>query len=193
MLPLAPERAESHGFEYKRNGILSLFAALNTAPGEVISKTAARQASEQFVAFLQELLASQPGQREIHVMCDDVSSQKTELTQTFLAEHGQVRIQYTPAYSARLNQEENWFSRIRRDVIAHCLFTSVKDLDKEQIRQIRAHKEIRNQSDGTTTIRAVDGTNSFDSVDYGSELQTTDRLSNPNSCPVWRLKPCGLR
>ena len=29
MLPLAPGRAESHGFEYKRNGTLSLFAALN--------------------------------------------------------------------------------------------------------------------------------------------------------------------
>jgi hypothetical protein len=28
MLPLAPGRAESHGFEYKRNGTLSLFAAL---------------------------------------------------------------------------------------------------------------------------------------------------------------------
>lgn len=35
MLPLAPGRAESHGFEYKRNGTLSLFAALNTATGEV--------------------------------------------------------------------------------------------------------------------------------------------------------------
>lgn len=31
MLPLAPGRAESHGFEYKRKGALSLLAALNTA------------------------------------------------------------------------------------------------------------------------------------------------------------------
>ncbi|MCX7180557.1 MAG: IS630 family transposase, partial [Proteobacteria bacterium] len=41
-LPLAPGRAESHGFEYKRNGTLSLFAALNTATGEVMGKTADR-------------------------------------------------------------------------------------------------------------------------------------------------------
>jgi transposase len=40
MLPLAPGRAESHGFEYKRNGTLSLFAALNTATGEVLGMTA---------------------------------------------------------------------------------------------------------------------------------------------------------
>ena len=39
---LSPGRAESHGFEYKRNGTLSLFGALNTATGEVIGKTASR-------------------------------------------------------------------------------------------------------------------------------------------------------
>ena len=35
MLPLSPERAESHGFECRRNGTLSLFAAFNTATGEL--------------------------------------------------------------------------------------------------------------------------------------------------------------
>ena len=43
MLPLSPGRAESHGFEYQRNGTLSLFAALNTATGEVLGTTAPRQ------------------------------------------------------------------------------------------------------------------------------------------------------
>ena len=38
MLPLSPGRAESHGFEYKSNGTLSLFAALNTATGEVLGR-----------------------------------------------------------------------------------------------------------------------------------------------------------
>ncbi len=46
MLPLSPGRAESHGFEYKRNGTLSLFAALNTATGEVLGRTAPRHTSE---------------------------------------------------------------------------------------------------------------------------------------------------
>ena len=44
---LSHGRAESHGFEYKRNGTLSLFAALNTATGEVIGKTAARHTRTQ--------------------------------------------------------------------------------------------------------------------------------------------------
>ena len=60
MLPLSPGRAESHGFEYKRNGTLSLFAALNTTTGEVLGKTVPRHTSEQFVDFLEDVVASQP-------------------------------------------------------------------------------------------------------------------------------------
>lgn len=84
MLPLSPGRAESHGSEYKRNGTLSLFAALNTATGEVLGKTAARHTSEQFVTFLEDIVASQSSRREIHVICDNVSSHKTPLVETFL-------------------------------------------------------------------------------------------------------------
>jgi len=141
MLPLSPGRAESHGFEYKRNGTLSLFAALNTATGEVLGKTAARHTSEQFVAFLQDVLASQPQKREIHVICDNVSSHKTALVQEFLTQHPSVRIHYTPTYSSWLNQVENWFSRIQRDVISRGIFASVKDLDKKIMRYIRAHNK----------------------------------------------------
>ena len=46
--------------------------------------------------FLGDVLASQPDGREIHVICDNVSSHKTELVQAFLAEHGNVQIHYTP-------------------------------------------------------------------------------------------------
>ena len=141
MLPLSPGRAESHGFEYKRNGTLSLFAALNTATGEVLGKTAARHTSEQFVAFLEDILASQPRRREIHVICDNVSSHKTELVEAFLAKHPRVHIHYTPTYSSWLNQVENWFARIQRDVITRGIFTSPKDLDKKLMRYIRQYNK----------------------------------------------------
>ena len=137
MLPLSPGRAESHGFEYKRNGTLSLFAALNTTTGEVLGKTAARHTSEEFVAFLEDVVASQPRRREIHVICDNVSSHKTEVVEAFLAKHPRVHIHYTPTYSSWLNQVENWFARIQRDVITRGIFTSPKDLDKKLMRYIR--------------------------------------------------------
>ena len=141
MLPLSPGRAQSHGFEYKRTGTLSLFAALNTATGEVLGKTAARHTSEQFVTFLKDIVASQPWHREIHVICDNVSSHKTELVEAFLSEHRRVQIHYTPTYSSWLNQVENWFARIQRDVISRGIFTSPKDLDKKLMRYIRLYNK----------------------------------------------------
>lgn len=140
-LPLSPGRAESHGFEYKRNGTLSLFAALNTATGEVLGRTAPRHTSEQFVAFLTDVVASQPKRREIHVICDNVSSHKTDRVDAFLGEHRNVHIHFTPTYSSWLNQVENWFSRIQRDVISRGVFTSVKDLDRKLMRYIREHNK----------------------------------------------------
>jgi hypothetical protein len=44
-----------------------------------LGKTAPRHTSEQFAAFLEEVVASQPGQREVHVICGNVSSHKTDL------------------------------------------------------------------------------------------------------------------
>lgn len=141
MLPLAPGRAQSHGFEYKRNGTLSLFAALNTVTGEVMGMTATRHTSEQFVSFLGDVIGSQPQGREIHVICDNVSSHKTALVHEFLEEHPNVQIHYTPTYSSWLNQVENWFARIQRDVISRGVFTSVKDLDKKLMRYIRQYNK----------------------------------------------------
>jgi transposase len=118
-----------------------LFAALNTATGEVLGMTAPRHTSEQFVSFLGDVIDSQQQGREIHVICDNVSSHKTVLVQEFLAGHPNVRIHYTPTYSSWLNQVENWFARIQRDVISRGVFTSVKDLDKKLMRYIRQYNK----------------------------------------------------
>ena len=106
MLPLSPGRAESHGFEYKPNGTLSLFAALNTATGEVLGMTARRHTSAQFVAFLADVVASQCEGKVIHVICDNVSAHKNDAVDDFLAAHPTVAIHYTPTYSSWLNQVE---------------------------------------------------------------------------------------
>ena len=56
-LPLSPGRAEKHGFEYHRHGTLSLYAALNPQTGEILGQTAPRHTSQEFVAFLEEVVA----------------------------------------------------------------------------------------------------------------------------------------
>ena len=139
VLPLSPGRAEAHGFEYFRHGTLSLYAALNTASGEVLGKTAERHTSAEFVDFLAEVVASQPAQRPIHVIVDNLSAHKTKLVESFLGEHSNVALHYTPTYSSWLNQVEIWFSKLQRDVITRGVFTSKADLKRKLLRYIRLY------------------------------------------------------
>ncbi len=141
LLPLSPGRAERHGFEYYRHGTLSLYAALNTRNGEVIGQTAPRHTSEEFVAFLGEVVATQPRSREIHIILDNLATHKTRRVQDFLAHHPNVHLHFTPTYSSWLNQVENWFAKITRDVIARGIFTSVKDLHRKILRYIRQYNQ----------------------------------------------------
>jgi transposase len=137
VLPLSPGRLERHGFEYHRHGTLSLYAALNTRNGEVVGKTAARHTSQEFVAFLAEVVANQPRGKQIHLIADNLSAHKTKRVEQFLIAHPQVHLHYTPTYSSWLNQVENWFAKIEREVIARGVFTSVKDLARKLKRYIR--------------------------------------------------------
>lgn len=49
VLPLSPGRAERHGFEYQRNGTLSLYAALEVARGLFTSTTDLRLKLMQYI------------------------------------------------------------------------------------------------------------------------------------------------
>lgn len=141
VLPLSPGRAQRHGFEYYRHGTLSLYAALNTETGEVLGKTAARHTSEEFVAFLADIVANQPRGKEIHIIADNLSAHKTQRVRDFLHTYSKVHIHYTPTYSSWLNQVEIWFSKIERDVIARGIFSSVKDLHKKLMKYIRHYNK----------------------------------------------------
>jgi transposase len=141
VLPLSPGRAERHGFEYYRHGTLSLYAALNIKSGAVVGKTAQRHTSQEFVAFLSDLVAGQPRGREIHIIVDNFSAHKTKLVNQFLESHPKVNLHYTPTYASWLNQVELWFAKIERDVIARGIFTSVADLKRKLLRYIRHYNE----------------------------------------------------
>lgn len=137
VLPLSPGRAERHGFEYFRHGTLSLYAALDTQNGAVIGKTAERHTSAEFVAFLADIVVSQPKQRQIHIIADNLSAHKTKRVTDFLDQHPNVHMHYTPTYCSWLNQIEIWFSKIQRDLIARGIFTSKADLKRRILKYIR--------------------------------------------------------
>lgn len=140
-LPLSPGRAARHGFEYVRRGTLSLYAALNTRTGEVMGKTTASHTSEEFVAFLAGVVASQPPSQEIHIILDNLSAHKTKRVREFLSLHENVRLHFTPTYSSWLNQVEIWLSKIERDVIARGIFKSTDDLSRKLLRYVAEHNK----------------------------------------------------
>lgn len=141
VLPMSPGRAERHGFEYKRNGTLSLYAALNVATGAVEGMTAARHTSAEFLRFLDRVIATQSPRREIHLIADNLSAHKTKAVEAWLTAHPRVTLHYTPTYSSWLNQVELWFAKIERDVIARGIFTSTTDLRRKLMQYIRLHNK----------------------------------------------------
>src|SRR6266705_5745494 len=141
VLPLSPGRAERHGFEYYRHGTLSLYAALDIKTGKVQGKTAARHTSTEFVGFLEQLVGTRRAAQEIHIILDNLSAHKTQQVRTFLENHPNVRLHFTPTYSSWLNQVEIWFARIEREVIARGVFTSVTDLARKLMRFIRQYSK----------------------------------------------------
>jgi transposase len=85
------------------------------------------------------VLASQPTEREIHIILDNLSAHKTPLVRQFLAAHPNVQFHFTPTYSSWLNQVEIWFSKLQREVIDRGIFTSVADLRRKILRYIRLY------------------------------------------------------
>jgi transposase len=141
VLPLSPGRSERHGFECFRHGTLSLYAALETQSGQVLGKTTQRHTSAEFVAFLNDLIATQPAGKPIHAIVDNLSAHKTKRVIEFLAANPNLTLHYTPTYSSWLNQVEIWFSKIQRDLIARGIFSSKGDLSRKIMRYIGHHNK----------------------------------------------------
>ena len=69
------------GFEvipeaYKRHGTLNLFAALEVGTGQVKTKFTEYKKREDFRSFLDDVLADQPQDKQIHVILDNYSPHK---------------------------------------------------------------------------------------------------------------------
>jgi transposase len=124
-IPGAPVRRE---FEYKRNGTAVLFAALDVHDGGVAGWVTDSTKSENFVAFLADLVRLTPKGLDLHCIADNLSAHKTEGVTTFLAAHPHVHIHYTPTHASWLNQVELFFSILERRLLRRGEFASTDEL-----------------------------------------------------------------
>jgi len=121
-------------------GALSLYNAFTEAE-EVLSPTATRHLSREFVDFLAQIVMSQPVGREFRVLVTNSSAYKTKRAFEFLEDNPSVRIHCAPTYSSWVSQVEMWFSKIHRDVVSRDASISVKGLGRKLIHYIRKYKK----------------------------------------------------
>jgi transposase len=132
LLPLGPGQAERGTHDYERNGVTSLFAALNVATGEVIGKCHSRHRQQEFVKFLDHVDATLVKEPDvsIHLVMDNYGTHKTPKVKRWLQRHPEYQLHFIPTSSSWLNQVERFFAEITEKRIRRGSFRSVKDLEK---------------------------------------------------------------
>jgi transposase len=114
---------------YKRHGTLNLFAALEVGTGQVHTKFTEYKKREDFLNFLDGVLADQPQDKEIHVILDNYSTHKRN--DNWLAKfEGRVHFHFTPTSASWLNQIEIVFSLLQRKTLSGASFKT-----KDQLRE----------------------------------------------------------
>lgn len=129
-LPLRAGRARTMTHDYKRNGTVDLFAALNVGTGEVLHQTRKRHTANDVLAFFKEIDRSVPGDLEIHVVLDNLSAHSAPPVAEWLAHPKRSRwhLHFTPTSASWLNLIEGWFAQLTNKRLKHGSFDSVASL-----------------------------------------------------------------
>ena len=128
--PLLPLRAgiparQTH--DYRRNGLTSLFAALEVANGRVLGECSERHTSVEFLRFVKQVARRYRGQ-ELHIILDNSSTHTTAAVQAWLTDHPLVHFHFTPKGASWINLIEAWFGILTRKSIRRGSFDTVRAL-----------------------------------------------------------------
>jgi hypothetical protein len=82
--PMRPGQPERRNHDY-RHGTLSLFAALETATGKIVTRHFARHRAREFRASVDTVKANVPEDHDFHIVMDSMSSHKTEAIRNWSA------------------------------------------------------------------------------------------------------------
>lgn len=129
LLPMRPGQIERRTHDYKRNGTVQLYAALEVHAGRVVPRIEERHRSREFIAFMNHLVRAYPS-GELHVILDNVSSHDSKEVQEW---HRQPRNQrvlfhFTPTYSSWLNLAEVLFNLLQAKVLRRGVFPDKRTL-----------------------------------------------------------------
>ena len=110
--PVLRRHPERRTHDYIRHGVTSLFAAFDLTTGEVISDLHRRHRATELRKFLITIDKAVPDDLDVHLVCDNYATHKTEMINNWLAKHPRFHIHFTPTGSSWMNQVERWFGLI---------------------------------------------------------------------------------
>lgn len=142
ILPLAVGLPERRTHDYKRHGTTSLFAALNVATGKVLGECHRRHRSQEFLQFLKTIDASEPPERDIHLILDNYGTHKTPRVRRWLAARPRFHLHFTPTGASWLNLVERWFALLAEKQIKRGTHRSTRALEEA----IREYLAMTNES-----------------------------------------------
>jgi transposase len=140
-LPMKTGRAGTFTHDYKRHGTTSLFAALNTLDGSVISICQHKHRHQEWLKFLRLIERSTPKRLTLHLIADNYATHKHEKVKQWLARHPRFVMHFTPTSASWLNMVERFFRDIGENRIRRESFSSVGEL-QQAINDYIAHHNI---------------------------------------------------
>lgn len=143
-LPLRSGNPKRLTATYKRNGTVSLIAALSVHDGEVTANTMDKNNSENFLRFLKKIYRKYP-KKHLHIIADNLNVHKHKDVMAWIDSKQRMTIHFTPTYSSWLNQIEIWFNILTKDVIKGAVWHSKKQLANQIITYIDTYNKERAQ------------------------------------------------
>jgi transposase len=131
VLPMMPGMPERRTHDYVRHGVSSLFAALDIATGKVISSIHRRHRSVEFRKFLNKIDKEVPAELDVHLVCDNYATHKTDIIQRWLTAHPRFKVHFVPTSSSWLNIVERWFGELTTKLLQRGVHTSVQGLEAD--------------------------------------------------------------
>jgi len=128
LLPMGLGYVEGVTHDYIRHGTTTLFAALDIATGNVLTRCKRHHRHQEYLEFLKHVDANVPQYLDIHLVVDNYATHKHPRVKRWLAAHPRYHIHYTPTYASWLNQVEIWFNLITQRAIRRGTFRNVKEL-----------------------------------------------------------------
>jgi transposase len=127
-LPLKRGRGSTMTHDYKRNGTTTLFAALNTLSGKVISLCQERHRHNEWLRFLRLIDDATPPDKDLHLIADNYATHKHPKVQRWLARHPRFHVHFTPTSASWLNMVERFFRDLTENRIRRGVFRDVEEL-----------------------------------------------------------------